>query len=415
MALVINVIESKKQIIAEIPDYLTISMIGTTNAVLYYTLDGSNPDPTGNSLSTIIMEHAVGNPLNGTIFLPTQYNFLELSMLAVGIEIDNTATFYRRYGLDNKKIGTRAKLPFHDGGSGYVNTPSISRDGRQIIAPDGYTEGYTVKYGHRHDRDGYDDGYFIAVSGKQEAIPLAHYDHIYGYTDYTNKDGYSTTTLTPSEELNLVKLSNRGTIFVVVPDPTSPTGSRLVAQNNLANIDPRSSTVIDSNGDQILVIPKQTDAAGYTDGYHEVTDDFDDAPTPLTTNFTSGGIFNPKAMYIEIDGRVDGYINGQPIMPGDRTIINKPYGTLDYVAKREDLGDAVRERMRGVSGGLVCQIVDFNKKQMCSYYADMKSNRWVVSLQKVEPPKYEVFARRNGVVVGQCFKWIMWKGQMLPG
>ncbi len=421
MAIVINVIESSKQLIAGIPDYLSINIANVSNAIVYYTIDGSTPDIGGFSLTTIVMEHAPGDPLNGTIFLPSNANFLELNMVAVGTVPGDTATFNRRYGLDTRKIGIgRPGIKKNvDGGSSYTNTvsPNIANDG-QIIANDGYTQGTVVNYNITAiGFDGYNDGYSVATSGTQVAIPPIVYDHVYGYTDYTNADGYSTTTLTPEQELELVRLSNRGSIFIAMPDENSSTNSILISKDDLINIDPRSSTIIDSDGDQIEVIPKQEYPAGYTEdiGANTITDDFDNGPSPENTIFTSSGIFDPRAAYMEIDGRIDGYINGQPITPGDRTIINKPYGELRYPTKKEDLGDAVRKTMGYVSGGLVCPIYDYNKGQAAFYYWDAHDNKWVVSLQKIEAPKYEIIARRNGVVVGQVFRWVTNKRQVLPG
>lgn len=420
MSIELVIIESAKQIVANIPEYISISVKNVTNVIVYYTLDGTTPDQTGASLTTFIMEHAAGDPLNGVIFLRVKENILDLNILAIGPLSSDIATFYRRYGLESRNIGIGRpgiKKPII-GGSAYTNTvsPNIAVDG-SIIAGDGYTTGKAIKYDLTGPNvDGYDDGYYLSVSGIQTAIPTPLYDHIDGYTDGTNAGGYSTTTLTPAQELELVKLSNSGNIFVAIPDTNIATGSRLVSNNNLSNIDPRSSTVIDSNDDKIEVVPiEDYPVEGYTiDGY-SIDDNWDNAPQQQTTVFTSSGIFDPRASYIEIDGRIDGYINGQPIVPGDRVIINKPYGELRYSTKKEDLGDAIRTTMGYISGGLVCPIYDYNRGQAAFYYWDSHDNRWILSLQKIEAPKYEIFARRNGVVVGAVFKWINGKRQMLPG
>jgi len=416
MAISINIIESAKQIIAEIPEYISVTVSGVSNAIVYYTLNDSVPDPM--SLTTFIMEHAPGDPLHGTIFLPTHENTLDLNIFAVGVLPGDTTTFYRRYGLDSRKIGIGRpgiKKPVL-GGTGYSNTasPNVDPVTGLIIASDGYTEGQGIAYELTQDGyDGYVNRFSVAVSGTQTTIPPIVYDHIDGYIAGSDGriDGYATTTLTPGQELNLLKLSNKGQIFV-------DDGHGLVQQPiNFREIDPRSSTIVDSTGDQIEVVPVQdypTD--GYrVDGYN-VDINFDNAPTqpPPSVKFTSGGMFNPRASYIEIDGRIDGYINGQPIKPGDRVIINKPYGELRYSTKREDLGDALRTTMGYISGGLVCPIYDYNKGQAAFYYWDNHDYRWVVSLQKISPPNYQIFAQRNGVVIGQVFKWITGKGQVLP-
>lgn len=416
MAINIYIIESAKQIIAGIPECVNITIDGVTNAIVYYTLDGTIPDPI--SPTTIIMEHIVGDPLHGTIFLPTTENILDLNIFAVGVLPEDTTNFYRRYGLDTRKIGIgRPGIKKNVlGGTAYTNTasPNIDPITGQIIANDGYTEGYGILYGVTEDGyDGYIDGYSIAVSGTQTEIPSVIYDHIYGYTNsqdgYT--DGYSTTTLTPEQELNLLRVSDNGLIFI-------DDGHGKTQPINFRETDPRSSTIVDSDGRLIRVIPIEVypeNLDGYTKDEHSIDIDFDNTPIQQTANFTSGGMFDPRASYIEIDGRIDGYINGQPIKPGDRTIINKPYGELRYSTKREDLGDALRTTLGYISGGLVCPIYDYAKGQAAFYYWDNHDYRWVVSLQKITPPNYTIFAKRNGVVVGQVFKWIVGKRQVLPG
>lgn len=394
MAIGLNIIESEKQNIAGIPENIKVTVTGVANAIVYYTFDGSNPDPM--SLTTLIMEHAVGDPLHGTIFLPANENLLDLNMLAVGVSPSDTATFYRRYGLDPRKIGIGRpgiKKPI-PGGTAYTNvaSPNVEPTTKQIIASDGYTEGAETVFAITEDGyDGYVDGYSVAVSGFQTTIPPTVYDHIDGYINSTDgyTDGYSVTTLTTEQEQELEKLSDKGDRFI-----DNGNGLQLLG-DNVRNIDPRSSSIIDSSGDTIEVVPVQ---------------DYKSAPFVGQYMY-----FDPKAPYIEIDGRVDGYINGQPVLPGDKTIINKPYGELRYSTKREDLGDALRTTTGYISGGLVCPIYDYNKGQAAFYYWDNHDYRWVVSLQKITPPVYTIFAKRNGVVVGQVFKWITGKGQILPG
>jgi len=419
MAISLNIIESAKQVIAGIPETISITVTGVTNAIVYYTVDGTAPDPM--SLTTLIMEHAVGDPLHGTIFLPTNDNVLDLNIFAISGLPNDTTTFYRRYGLDTRKIGIgrpgikKTVL----GGTAYTNvaSPNIDPVTKQVIANDGYTEGSGTVFAITQDGyDGYIDGYTIAVSGEQTIIPPMIFDHIDGYinSDDGYSDGYSVTTLTPEQEQELTKLSDKGAIFI------DNGNGRQAVSFDFREIDPRSSTIIDSTGDRIEVVPVEDypndgyTIDGYGDGY-AIDINYDSAPIQQTIHFTNGGMFNPRAAYIEIDGRIDGYVNGQPITPGDRTIVNKPYGELRYSKKREDLGDALRTTTGYISGGLVCPIYDYNKGQAAFYYWDAHDNRWVVSLQKITPPEYKIFARRNGVVVGQVFKWITGKGQILPG
>lgn len=394
MAISLNIIESATQRIAEIPETIKVEVSGVISAIVYYTIDGSAPDPM--SLTTLIMEHAPGDPLHGTIFLPTTSNILDLNMLAVGVSPGDTATFYRRYGLDSRHIGIGRpgiKKPI-SGGTAYTNTasPNIDPITGQVIANDGYTEGYGIPYHITEDGyDGYVDGYSIAVSGQKTDIPPTIYDHIDGYINSTDgyTDGYALTTLTPEQEQELVKLSNTGQRFI-----DDGYGLQEIP-NTVRNIDPRSSTIVDSAGDTLEVVPVQ-----------------DYKPVPFVGEHM---YFDPNAPYIMIDGRVDGYINGQPVLPGDKTIINKPYGELRYSVKKEDLGDALRTRTGYISGGLVCPIYDYNRGQAAFYYWDNHDNRWVVSLQTFTPPDYKIFAQRNGVVIGQVFKWVIGRRQVLPG
>jgi hypothetical protein len=419
MSISINVIESNKQLIANIPEYLTIAITGTNNAIVYFTFDGTTPDQSGFSLTTKIMEHNVGDPLHGIIFLPTHENILELNMVAVGALPNEVATFYRRYGLDSRKLGIGRpgiKLPIVSGGNAIIITPSPNKlsDGT-IVANDGYTEGYVVQYDiTKIGFDGYIDAYGVGVSGIQTALPSAIYDHIDGYITNSdgNIDGYSTTTLTLAQEQNALRLSDRGNVYI-------DDGQGLVAhqQDTFKQTDPRSNTIYDSQGRVIEIIPIEdypTDGYTIDVGANSIDINYDNAPIQEVELFTTGGMFNPRAAYIEIDGRVDGYINGQPIQPDDRILINKPFGELRYHPSKENLGTELRQKMGIITGGIVCSIFDYEKGQAAFYYHD-QDNRWVRSLQAITSPQFEIFARRNGVVVGQVFTWITNKAQILPG
>lgn len=393
MAITVSVTESSKQIIAGIPEYIEVTVDAPSN--VFYTTDGSVPDPSGNSLTTFIMEHEPGNALQGIIFLPTNANLLDLNILAVGVPDTNTGTFYRRYGLDPRHIGIGRpgiKKPIPGGTSyGITVSPNTATDG-QVISPDGYTQGSTTHYKPPITGfDGYSAGYEIATSGEQAAIPTPAFDHIDGYGGDGNV--ISTTTLTPGQEQYLVKESNTSNAF-------EDDGNGKVGLDDLPQIDPRSTRVKDSNDDENEVVPVQFDLP---------SSDYEDAPIQDTTTFTNGGFFNPRALYIEIDGRVDGYINGKQIQPGDRHIVNKPYGSLRQLETREDLGDAVRTTLGYISGGLVCPIYDYARGQAQFAYWDNHDNRWVISLQKITPPQYDIVYKRNGVVVAHVFKWVWGK------
>lgn len=412
MAIIITVIDSAKQVVAGIPKYINVSI--DINANVYYTFDGSTPNQ--NDLSTMIMEHNPGYPLNGVIFLPTDISTLDLNILAIGSDPNNIGTFYRRYGLENKKLNYRGHHKPIKRSAGIIVDPSENTTiDNVVISSDGYTSGKEIYYDLTGANiDGYDDGYYLSVSGQKVALPAEQYDHIIGYSNSDDEpSNVITTTLTPGKEQNLNKLSNRGNIFIAVPDPTSRTGSKLVSNDNLINIDPRSSNIIDENGGQIEDVPDASEPAGYTldiDG-NIVNNDIDNMDVQQTSIFTGRGIFNPRAAFIEIDGRVDGYLNGEPIQPGDRVIINKPYGELRYAKNRSE----PKNTNGYISGGITTVIYDYNKGQAAFYYHDFESNRNVVSLQKIDAPQYEIVAKRNGVVIGWVFKWITGKRQVMPG
>lgn len=402
MAILINVIESAKQVVFEIPEYITIRV--DQPSTVFYTFDGTQPDPSGSSPTTFILETDLHNALVGTIFLPTNTGLVSLNVLAVGIPDTNIGQFYRRYGLEHRDLGSD-KHPISTG-STILNSPSplITADG-VLISPDAYTIGTTTEVDITQvGRDGYEFEYKIAHSGQQVVIPQEEFDHITGY----GEDGkvISTTILTPEEEIKYRKNSERGDIFV-------DGGSGIVSRPTLQNIDPRSSGVKDSKGRQIEVVPIEDYPAGYFADGNNVNDDFDNAPDQKTSPFSSSGIFNPRAAYIEIDGRIDGYINGQPILPGDRKVIMGTFSEIRYKETKEDLGDAKRVSPGYISGGLATVIYDYERGQAAFYYHDSRDNRWILSLQKITPPKFELVARRNGVVVGQVFKWVMNRRQVL--
>lgn len=411
----ISITESSKQVIFGIPEFIKITIGGTPNALVLYTLDGSPVDPTGVSATTLLMEHAPGDSLHGTIFLPTDKTILDLNILAIGVLSNDTATFYRRYGLephitDQSGVKTTKVIT-----RGITNTASanIATDG-SIIANDGYTEGSTTLSSFTQDGyDGYADNSFIALSGTLVGNKVSPFDHIDGYITGNdgNLDGYSTSALTPEQGLSHLKFSDRGSIF-------EDDGNGKVSNDNLPNIDPRSSKVFDSEGRQIEVVPiEDYPDNGYTIDVdaNNIDDNFDNTNDDPTTNFTSGGIFNPRAQFIEMDGRQDGYINGQPILPGDRVILNKPFGEIRYLEKREDSGVPITTTTGYVSGGFSSMIVDYVREQVAFYYFDHRDLRWICSIQKINPPKDELVARRNGVVVGWNFRWITGRRVFLPG
>ena len=399
--IIITVIESSKQIISGIPEHIIVTVDQACN--VFYTIDGTQPDPSGVSLTTMILETEPENHQRGTVFLPRTSSILSLNVLAVGIPESNTGVFYRRYGLEERNInvGVNRVRDVRSNGQGFINTASdnVATSG-ELIAADGYTEGTATLHTITEEgHDGFISQYYVAESGTKTTIPVAEYDHVIGYGD--GGESIATTTLTPAEGLDAFKLSDEGTTFI-------DSGDKTAAIYDYKNIDPRSTTVIDSDGDGLEVVPVQDEKPGPTD--------FDYGPENAGDPFTgSGGVFNPRALWIQMDGRIDGYMNGKPISPGDRVIINKPYGQLRFIEKKQDLGEAIRTSPGYVSGGLVTPIYDYKRGQAAFYYWDSHDNRWLLSIEKITPPKYELVARRNGKVVGQIFKWINNKRQVLPG
>lgn len=401
MAIVINVIESGKQSVYGIPDYINVSITGVSNVIVYYTTDGTTPDTTGFSLSTLIMEHAVGDPLNGVIFLSADDNILHLNILAVSESPYQASTFYRRYGY-SERIKDINDLP--ESAYTYSFSANTAADGT-IIAADGYTEGSAEKVIHTQDgADGYVDKFSIATSGFETAIPERVYDHIDGY----DADGNPITTrLSNVQEDKLTKKSNRGHVFISTAD-----GMKAVLKP--IQIDPRSTTIKDSRGDYIEVVPEEHYPINdYTkDGYAIDVNYDEDAPKPREF-FSTSGLFDPNASYIEIDARIDGYINGEKIRPGDRVIINKPFGDIRYPIKKQDFGRAYLDN-HVISGGISSPIFDYNRGQAVFYYWDARDNRVVKSIQKITTPNYGPPASRVGPA-GLVYKWITGKKQVMPG
>jgi hypothetical protein len=86
--------------------------------------------------------------------------------------------------------------------------------------------------------------------------------------------------------------------------------------------------------------------------------------------------FDPKALYIVIDGRVaDGYVD-QAVYP-----INRPYGGTMNPAKYLS-GQIMYSQAPFISGGLVRSFVNYNTGIMISYYYDNCDGRWIKSIQK---------------------------------
>ena len=108
-----------------------------------------------------------------------------------------------------------------------------------------------------------------------------------------------------------------------------------------------------------------------------------------------GELFNPEAMYITIDNRID----------NDIRIIPRPYGSLQNIY-REYGGKRVREPGAPyITGGFVRRFYNEKNNVMVSYYADFNEPRYVKNIQDLplDIPGIVGEERHNIPLV---FKWI---------
>lgn len=130
--------------------------------------------------------------------------------------------------------------------------------------------------------------------------------------------------------------------------------------------------------------------------------------TPTTPNYNNV-FFNPRSLYIIIDGR-DGY-EDQIISP--HVIINRPWGsTRDSVKYLQ--GKEMFEPQPYISGGHVRTHYNYQKGIAVSYYFDSNETRWIKSIQSFDPrtvPKnIGKRVQKGGPLV---FKWIYNKRSMI--
>jgi hypothetical protein len=135
-------------------------------------------------------------------------------------------------------------------------------------------------------------------------------------------------------------------------------------------------------------------------------EDIDQSYSPLGPEESSPNdqnvYFDPRAMYIVIDGTMaDGYVD-QSVFP-----INRPYGGTMNPAKYLN-GQLMYSPCPFISGGLVRSFVNYNTGIMISYYFDHVDCRWIKSIQKftksVDVPDH--IGSRNQSGPPLVFKWV---------
>jgi len=114
--------------------------------------------------------------------------------------------------------------------------------------------------------------------------------------------------------------------------------------------------------------------------------------------------FNPRSQFIVIDGR-DGY-QDQSVF-----IINRPMGgTMDQTKYLG--GKSLYEPSPYISGSLVRQFYDYDKRIGVFYYFDSNECRWIKSIQKMEAVLPSGVGMRRGVMPF-VFTWIYNKRSMI--
>ncbi|MHC4184253.1 MAG: chitobiase/beta-hexosaminidase C-terminal domain-containing protein [Planctomycetota bacterium] len=130
--------------------------------------------------------------------------------------------------------------------------------------------------------------------------------------------------------------------------------------------------------------------------------------SPTTPN-DQNAFFNPRSLYITIDGR-DGY-EDQIVSP--HVIINKPLtGTRDSIKYLQ--GKEMYEPQPYISGGLVRTHYNYETGTAVSYYFDHNETRWVKSIQNFDPqtvPQGVGSRRQTGPPL--VFKWVYNKRSMI--
>jgi len=129
---------------------------------------------------------------------------------------------------------------------------------------------------------------------------------------------------------------------------------------------------------------------------------------PTTPNHQNV-FFNPKSLYITIDGR-DGY-EDQIVSP--HVIINRPWaGTRNSVKYLQ--GKEMYEPQPYISGGHVRTHYNYEKGIAVAYYFDHNETRWIKSIQSFDPNTVPQGIGSRRLVGGPLvFKWIYNKRSMI--
>jgi hypothetical protein len=188
-----------------------------------------------------------------------------------------------------------------------------------------------------------------------------------------------------------------------------------VDKNDIANVPGRFSDYPETYVDNFIIY-SETGVNGIGSGEKPFI-----GPTPedVTKRSSAIGIdesspneknvfFDPKAMYIVIDGTMaDGYVD-QAVFP-----INRPLdGTMDMTKYMG--GQTLRRQQPFISGGLVRSFVNPKEGTLISYYFDNCEGRWIRSKQKYDTTKVpDGIASRRQFGPPLIFKWVYNKGSMI--
>ena len=118
--------------------------------------------------------------------------------------------------------------------------------------------------------------------------------------------------------------------------------------------------------------------------------------------------FDPRALYIVIDGRMDDGYKDQSVFP-----INRPHsGTMNPVKYLG--GRMFFDPQPYISGGLVRTMYNYNTGIMTSYYFDSNESRWIKSIQKFDKDKVpDNIGSRRQFGPPLVFKWIWGNRNMI--
>jgi len=129
--------------------------------------------------------------------------------------------------------------------------------------------------------------------------------------------------------------------------------------------------------------------------------------TPTTPN-DNNAFFNPKSLYIIIDGR-DGY-EDQIVSP--HVIVNRPWaGTRNSIKYLQ--GKEMFEPQPYISGGHVRTHYNYDEGIAVSYYFDHNETRWIKSIQSFDPTTVPNVGSRRQTGGPLVFKWIFNKRSMI--